>query len=920
MNRLLLCFFIIAILFKEKAGDYSYEIMLPSEPAVFGLEDLEGRLNYERMLTVSPETGKIPDNIRLKELAFARKRDGETKNLRKQNLDIQSAGPSNVGGRTRAISLDVRNENVMLAGGVSGGIWKSTDGGLSWERKSDPENRNSVTCIVQDTRTGREDTWYHGTGELVGSSARGGGAPFRGDGIFKSTDNGESWEVIPTTAEAEPAVFSSQFQYIWDIEINDQNLVQDELIVAAFGGILRSIDGGNSWSVELGQELFNLPSDTNLNEVNASFFSSLEKTSAGVFYAALSTFSSPDGNSPDGGIFVSEDAQNWFPIDPFTPGSTYRRIVMGHAPSDPRQCYVLVDSSPTFLLRYTLISFGGVNGRPVGTWSDLLEVPAFGGNLGDYDAQGSYNMVVKVDPRNVNTVFVGGTNLYRSTDGFETQENIDWIGGYDPEGSTSVYLNHHPDQHDLVFFPSDPNKMISTNDGGVRLTNNFNADSVTWESRNAGYQTSQFFTIALSQETDDVVLGGMQDNGTDISFGGVNWSGLLGGDGGYAETTRGKQYWYTSFQNGQTLSLTLNEESNITSFARVDPAGLVAGSGDAFLFINPFLVDPTLPTRMFMAGGRSLYVNENVAQILPGTQDASDQGWTRLGDVILTGASISSMDISSDGTVLYYGTSGGELFKLTNADRTLAIEINFITPAIFPQGYVSSISVNPEDPDHLLVIFSNYEIPSIFESVDGGDTFQDVSGNLEEFEDGSGNGPSVRWGEIIPTNSGNLYVVGTSIGLYTSETTSASTVWLKESSELIGSSVIPMLDYRPTDGKLAIATHGNGVFMTTIDDFKSLEPTSDSEAFQIVSAYPSPFFDSTTIEFSIPEDGIVKIDLYSAQGQLIKNLLWAPQFSGTSSVTWDGTNANGTSVLNGVYFYRILYNGSHRSGRIALIR
>ena len=201
-------------------------------------------------------------------------------------------------GRTRAVAFDVRDENVILAGGVSGSIWKSVDGGISWTRKSDPENRNSITCLVQDTRPGKEDTWYHGTGEIVGNSARGGGAPFRGDGIYKSTDNGESWDLLVSTQDSDPSVFNSQFQYIWDIEINPGNLAQDEVLIAAFGGILRSVDGGDSWEVVLGQKLFDLPDTANLNNTDASFFTSLERSVDNVFYAGLSTEAAEDRLSP----------------------------------------------------------------------------------------------------------------------------------------------------------------------------------------------------------------------------------------------------------------------------------------------------------------------------------------------------------------------------------------------------------------------------------------------------------------------------------------------------------------------------------------------------------------------------------------------------------------------------------------------
>ena len=922
MHRAFFLLFVLSSLFYSTTDRlHFYDIPLNEEESSFGLEDLEGRLAYLDLLTADPKTGEVPQNIRVKELAFARKLNLKTKSLRKQSLTIESVGPANVGGRTRAVALDIRDENIILAGGVSGGIWKSLDGGLTWTRKSDPNTLNSVTCIAQDVRTGREDTWYYGTGELFANSAAGGGnAAYRGNGIYKSTDNGETWSVISSTEDSEPSVFNSQFQYIWAIEVNDQNLIDDELIVAAYGGILRSIDGGDTWTVEVGQELYNLTDDVNLNEINASFFTGLEKTSEGVFYASLSTTSRPDGvNSPDAGFYVSPDGDNWYPITPFTPESEYRRTVMGHAPSDPRLCYFLVNSSPTFLLRYALTGFD--SDGPIGQWSTPLEVPAFGGLHGDYNAQSSYNMMVRVDPRDEDNVLIGGTNLYLSADGFRSQENIKWIGGYDPEGGSGEYLNHHPDLHDAIFIPSDPDKVLTASDGGLILTEDFLADSVEWENRNEGYLTSQFFTIAMSKESgDDFVLGGMQDNGTFISSGSSSWTDLIGGDGGFAATTAEKKLWFASFQNGQTFRLTLNDELDLTSFARVDPAGLVESSGSVYLFINPFVLDPLNSNRMFIAGGNHLYLNENVSQIPGGSQVGSNLGWKRYNDSRTSSGVVSAIDISLDGTTLYFGASNGELMKLTSANDYLSSSVEQLTSSVLPaDAYVSAISINPENPEHLMVVFSNYGVPSIFESTNGGQTFTDISGFLEENADGSGNGPSIRWCEIIPRNGDILYVVGTSIGLYsTTSPNGSSTVWTQESPNLIGRAVVTMMDYRALDGRLVVATHGNGVFTTSIPDFKNIQFTQESQAFDLVSAYPNPFDSSTEIQFTIPSDGTVRVDLYTAQGAFINNLLWAPQFAGTNSVYWDGTNTSGTKLSNGIYLYRVEYNGQVKTGRLSL--
>ncbi len=889
-----------------------------------GLENLSERLQYEQLLAADPKTGTIPSNIRSLELSFARKVDLESPKSRTQSLDITSAGPFNVGGRTRAVAFDVRDESIIIAGGVSGGIWKSIDGGISWTRKSNPENRNSISCLIQDTRPGKEDIWYHGTGEIVGNSARGGDAPFRGNGIYKSTDNGESWNLLPSTANSDPNLFNSQFQYIWSIVVNTQNLVDDEVLVAAFGGILKSLDGGDTWDVTLGKKLFDLDPATDLNDSTASFYADLDIGPTGTLFATLSLSSGGEGRSSDGGIYVSIDGTNWHDINPFTSESILRRIEIGVVPSNPNAVYFLVD--PAFVIKYTIQTLNEI--RVTGFFDTDKIIPSFDAELGDYNSQGGYNMMIKVHPENENLVFIGGTNLYRSTDGFDSSENTKWIGGYTPKGGSGVYPSHHPDQHDLLFYPSNPNKVLSANDGGLMVSDAATADSVKWRSLNNGYVTSQFFTIAQSKEANDpIMLGGLQDNGTDITNSPIspsNWKELIGGDGSYAATTRNKELWYASFQNGQTFRLTLNEQLNLTTFGRVDPEDLVLQAGSGYLFINPFILDPVNQNRMFIAGGNHLYFNANVAQIKGGTQEPSSLGWERVTqdkDNLYEG-SVSALEISADGKKLYFGTGGGQVLSVDHADDFQQFEINTTFLGSSSVGFVSCIAIDPEDSNHLLVIYSSYNVPSIFESFDGGDSFTDVSGNLEENLDGTGNGPSVRWGEIIPTNSGDLFAVGTSTGLYTTELLNgAQTIWTRQSNNLIGSSVITMMDYRPSDGKLAIASHGNGVFTTIIPDFKSLNPSIEGDDFATVKVFPNPFKETAKIDFSIPEDGIVRIDILSMKGEYITNLLWAPQFAGSNStVTWDGRTNSGASLANGIYLYKIQYNGKSKTGKIILRR
>ncbi|MEQ9290474.1 MAG: FlgD immunoglobulin-like domain containing protein [Cyclobacteriaceae bacterium] len=883
-------------------------------PSAIGTkEDPLKRFNFEIQQLVNPATGRIPANIHKKEAQFVsripRKEDISNKaGLRTKTAEWVLAGPSNVGGRTRALALDVTNEDIIIAGGVSGGMWRSENAGLSWAKASHPAVINSATCVAQDRRSGKTDIWYHGTGELRGNSPRAEGAPYRGDGIFKSTDGARTWDVLPSTSDGLESQFNSPFNYVWNIVVNHTRSDVDEVYAAVYGAIIRSQDGGDTWHTVLGSDLLHLPSGADLNTSGAPFYTNIMITPSGTLYATLSVFTATGNNFDNKGVFRSTDGTNWTNITPNGFARFHQRIVMDYAPSNENSVYFAIDNGETEIWKYN-----DFNRR----WTNLsANVPDFEGDLGPYDSQEGYNMVIAVHPTDEDMVYLGGTNLYRSTDGFASSDNTSWIGGYDPDGSNQAYTAHHPDQHAIVFYPSNPDRMINANDGGLMLTLDNKANEPMWTSLNNGYVTSQFYTIAISQET-NAIIGGMQDNGTYLKTApGVNqpWNDIFSGDGGYTATTPGDLFWYVSFQESQVYRLTLNKQSDLTSFARVDPIG-----GEGYLFINPYVIDPNNYNRMYLAGGETVWRNNNLSQIPGGSQETTDINWDKL-DILEDAATVTALDISTvPANVLYVGTSQGKIIKVANAN------ISGGEPAevFISGGYVVNISADPSNADNLFAINSNYGIRSIFYSSDGGKSFQDMGGNLEEFMDGSGNGPSIRWSEIIPLdNSGYQYFVGTSSGLYsTSSLDGSNTVWLKEGDETIGRSVVRMMDYRPSDGKFVVATHGNGVFETTIANPMPIEnPSINIAALTVSKSYPNPFSQFINIEFDIPEQGPLSVVVLNAFGQNVKTLLNFPQFAGSVNVRWDGTNTVGEPVKDGMYFYRILYNGKVTGGKMVYDR
>ena len=785
------------------------------------IDDPVARFNFEQLRTASPLTGKIPQNIHAKEKAFVNSAQAKLQPHSavmgiegNDNISWQQRGPYNVGGRTRALAIDVSNENNILAGGVSGGMWRSTNGGTSWTKVTEHNDFQSVTAIVQDTRTGHTDTWYYTTGEYSGNSAgaRSFSANFHGNGVFKSTDGGQTWAQLSSTAQAEPHQFTNKFQYCWNVVVNPQN---GDVYVATYGGIQRSTNGGSSWTEVL-------------NGGNGGY-SDIVCTTDGVFYATLS-----NDASPNKGVFRSTDGTTWVDItDTFNLESDYRRMVLAIAPSDENIIYMLIRTSDHQLMKYTYTLGEGTGDGTFGNggkWTDLTSsMPS------DYNSQGGYDMVVKIKPDNANVVIIGGTNLYRSTDGFVSTSNTTQIGGYG-SGTGGMYTNHHPDQHGMVFLPSNPDVLFSSHDGGVSKTTNCLATNVSWQSLNNGYYTTQAYTVAFKENVfDDWTLSGFQDNSTFVTASTnatTDWTFVWGGDGSYCAFGDEGRSWYVSSQQGSTYLLRFDAQGNYQNYAGITPS-----SASGFLFVNPFILDHNNNHIMYMAGGRKVWRNSDLSQI-PNGGNETMVNWESLTNANLPTGSVSTLAVSTyPANVLYVGSSRGAIYRLENANTGQPTAVDVFTGKGLPaSGYVGSIFVDPQDADNVLVTFTNYEVKSIFHTTDGGQNWTSISGNLEENTDGSGSGPSVRSIAMFDNHNGEkIYFAGTSTGLYSARTLNGdNTVWTQEDADGIGQVVVEMVKTR-YDGLVLLGTHGNGLFSANLEIAVKPEPSSYPADFQVVS-------------------------------------------------------------------------------------
>jgi len=756
-------------------------------------DDPQARYEFEVLRLRNPVSKQMPENMRFRELNFSRALSDQ---VRTEGTPSTWAhrGPFNVGGRTRALAVDVNTEMTILAGGVSGGVWKSTNQGASWTKTTSPGDLQSATAIAQDTRAGQTDIWYYATGEKRGNSARGFGAPFSGSGIFKSTDGGNSWNLLPNTSDGLPQDDSDDFDYNHELVVNPIN---GDVYVANEGGIYRSQNGGTSFSLVL-------------NDASKGW-SDVAISPTGIIYAAID----------DVGVWMSlsGDANSWAEISAGT-GITKvngERKELAISASNENIVYLLMEDDTRsftrnpdtpqeeFVAGHALWRYD----KSIDTWEDRSEnIPLLAGLTGDFTSQGGYDLLIKVRPTDENFVVIGGTNLFKSTDGFVTSfntpssNNPNWIGGYTASnGSYGLYPNHHPDQHAFVFLSD--NKALSGNDGGVQLTSDVTSSSVSWSWLNNGYLTTQSYAVSVGPG--DQIMSGFQDNSTWLTTSTsptFTWTDQFGGDGAYNAFSADGTIRFMSSQNANIYRVNYGtaDSHSPTGFTSFAPD---AGYSSA-LFIAPFYLDPQNDELFYLGGDFDFYVNNQAST------GSGSIGWSSV--PIDNSGAFTEIGVTNFNQVLV-GTHIGEIFRVTDPGGSAVVEE--ITGSNFPSAYVSGIASNPFNANEILVSFSNYEVQSLFHTANGGVNWTHVSGNLEEDESGSGDGPSVRFAAIV--GNGDKYFAATSTGLYTTTVINgSSTNWTREDEAGIGNVVVEHLASR-TDGLIVAGTHANGIYSSNVD-------------------------------------------------------------------------------------------------------
>lgn len=709
----------------------------------------------------------------------------------------QPHGPGNIGGRSRELLIHRTKNHLMWTAGVAGGIWKSTDAGASWQPKGDLLVNIAVNSIVQDPS--QDNVLYAGTGEgFFNADAA------RGQGIFKSTDYGETWTQLASTD-------NSNFFYVQKLAAT-RHKTKQRIYAATRTGIFRSTDAGATWTRVLDAASVNGCLDLAIQYYQEDkqnyIFASCGTFAQATVYRALDTDQLPAWEA-----VLSEPLMG--------------RTSLAVAPSDPRIVYALASyytTTPGDSRQYAMRAvYRSSESGAAGTWVAQVDYndpnklntvqltnpvyafynSCFGGGSDFLFTQGWYDNQIAVDPKNPDVVWTAGVDLMRSDDGGRNWgvASYWWFGADDPNYA-------HADNHAITFHPKyngDSNRqMFAASDGGIHRTDDARAavgttvsqvcgittpDQITWRSLNNGYQVTQFYHGAVYPDG-QTFFGGTQDNGTlrGTIAGGQNWTGIRGGDGGYVAVDRNDTRVIYGEYTGKSLERSTNGGQNWVAIHR----SINEAAGN-YQFIHPFAMDPTNSSRLWYGGARAYRSNNRGTAWVQASQFFASR-------IASWGISPSDPDRVYVG-VQHLGTAtSGLIFTTTAATTATSATVWQVRQP--RRGYVSSIAVDPVNPQVAYATYSTYnfgtQLGHVFQTVDGGATWTRIDSTLPDMP--------VHSIVVHPTQSSTLYI-GTDLGVFV--TTDGGATWMRENT---GFANVVTEHLEINNGRLFAFTHGRSAW------------------------------------------------------------------------------------------------------------
>jgi len=420
---------------------------------------------------------------------------------------------------------------------------------------------------------------------------------------------------------------------------------------------------------------------------------------------------------------------------------------------------------------------------------------------------------LSVSPANANTIYLGGINSWKSTDGGVNWTIINhWYGG---DGAPAV----HADKHYMEY--QDNNTFFEANDGGIYKTTDGGA---SWVDLTNSMVISQIYKLGVSQTVKDAVIAGLQDNGSKLIYN-SSWRDVKGGDGmecliDYTNVS----IQYATYANGQ-IDRTTDRWTNQQNV--VDITDNIPG-GPAGAWVTPYVIDPVSSQTLYL-GYADVWKTTN-----------RGNSWTKISNLNLTENKIRSMAIApsnnqtlyiTDLTSFYRTTNGGTNWTNLTASLPLQPAANFS---------VTYITVDAYNAQKLWITYGGYNATKVYESTNGGQNWTDISAGL----------PLVPANTIVQNKlsaTQHLYV-GTDVGVYVKKGTENWTLFSNNLPSVIVNELEIYYDATPANSVLYAATYGRGLWKSNLASFTV---GVESEGFDNsdIKFYPNPSNGFVNVKF-----------------------------------------------------------------------
>lgn len=720
----------------------------------------------------------------------------------------QLEGPTNIGGRITAFAIHPTNTSIMFAGNPGGGLFKTTDGGQTWNPVFDAHPAQSIACITFDPAN--SNIIYVGTGDPDTPFTA-----FVGNGVYKSTDGGQTWTNIGLT----------QMGIISEVVVNPTN--SNVLYAAAMGtpmqrdtnrGVYKSTNGGASWT-----QVLYIDNQTGVSDLV------IHPTNGNIVYATswsrIRTNQESLGFSTSSRVYkTGNGGTTWSILQNGLPGGSLSRYGICMSRQNPNKLYVSVCDSTYNLEGVYVTTNGGTS------FTNLTGASAIN-TL--YSGFGWYFGKIYVNPNNDNDVYLLGVEHFRSTDGGQN-----WFMNQPPWWN----YNPHADCHGLQF--KGTGNYIMATDGGLYETTD---DGSTWVKAD-NIPNTQFYRIEVNPHQSGDYWGGAQDNGTmNGNASNLNlWPRVYGGDGFQPRhDPMDVNTFYVETQNGN-ISVTTDGGVSFNSFDNTLP------STDRRNWDMPYVF-----------GANSSIMYTGTYRVYKNSTNPTDN-WTSISpdltDGIIYGSrfhTISAIDNSRlNAQHIYVGTSDGNVWRSLNDGATWdSLHMTL------PNRYVTSVHASPNVTNNVYVTHSGYRynsyIPHIHKSTNNGTVWTDISGDLPQ--------TGINDMLIKPGNE-NVLFVATDIGVY--YTTNGGTHWLRLGGNM---PMMPIWDIEldVPNNKLIAGTYARSMQSIDVSNLalttgNETNLTKEEVRFTI---WPNPATQLLTVQSS--GTGIETILIFDAKGKEI---------------------------------------------------